>query len=97
MAGYGHVCFTEFLSSALAPHLPILRVYLPDKRGLGTYPGRLSGGSQGMVYLQNGDNSLEDTLSNINPNSSVTLFPKVLVEAPNLSAVLKDVLGEDQL
>ena len=44
-----------------------------------------------------GIGALEDTLININPNLSVFLIPMVLVKAPDLSAVLKDVPGETQL
>ena len=41
-----------------------------------------------------GTGAMVDTLENINPNSTVKLFPTVYVNAPDLSAILKDVPEE---
>ena len=43
-----------------------------------------------------GTGAMVDTLENINPNSTVKLFPTVYVDAPDLSAILQAVPEESQ-
>ena len=68
------------------------QIYLLDKKGNSTDPGRLCGASKARDTFRTGTGAMLDTLGNINPNSTVQFFPTVYVDTPDLSAILLAVV-----